>query len=586
MIRTVHRHLLVLALFLAAAICMTWPLAARIGTHLPHRDVSYDEFVSCWALAWGSHKVLARDFNGFFDGNILYPARLTFAYSEHLLGYLPIVLPVYGLTGNIVLARNLCHLINFVLVGYFTYCLVRRLGAGDGAAVFAGLAMAFVPHRFQQWHHLSLSGFEWTPLALLCLHRLVDRPGLLRGLAAGAAVGMQTLVGLYLGAALCLVSVLFVVCVAPVTGTWRRGRFWAGLGAAVAVVALANAPLVAPYVQARRAFGPAQVRLGTVAQGSAEPRDFGRVPETNRLLPMMGLPTERRTEHVAWPGAVVGVHALIGIVVVLRRRGVRRRGLFYLVAGVVFLVLSLGPMIRVNGDTVTGPYRILMNLLPPIRGIRAPARMTVFVSLCLAVLAGWGAAAVTRRLKRRAARAAYVAVVSVLVLAEFCSVPLPTIDARIDADARDLCAWLRAQGGRPIIAHVAPRPRSLRRDLLARQEYVTYLSTFHWQRLVGGHTSFVPRGYDRIREDLDAFPMSRSVDQMQALGVTWCIVHTASPAAPSTGPRLTPAKRFGTIHVFAVKPLGGGREVSRAPGAPPLSPAQAPGLGITGHGGA
>ena len=120
----VRRHLAVLVLFVAATVVMTWPLARRAADHLPDHG-NGDPLLCSWVLAWDAQHLLSGRFAGFFHGNVLYPAPYVLTYSDHLLGYQPFFLPVYAATGNIVLAYNVAYLLTFVLVGYFTYLLVR-----------------------------------------------------------------------------------------------------------------------------------------------------------------------------------------------------------------------------------------------------------------------------------------------------------------------------------------------------------------------------------------------------------------------------------------------------------------------------
>ena len=110
---SLRRHLAVLALLALVTVVMTWPLVARLGTSIPcsvYTCVNTDNVLICWILAWGAHKVLSLDLANFYDGNIFYPSPYSVTYSEHLLGWQPIVLPVYALTGNIVLAANVALL--------------------------------------------------------------------------------------------------------------------------------------------------------------------------------------------------------------------------------------------------------------------------------------------------------------------------------------------------------------------------------------------------------------------------------------------------------------------------------------------
>ena len=122
---------------------------------------------------------------------------------------------------------------------------------------------------------------------------------------------------------------------------------------------------------------------------------------------------ERDGEHMHFEGFLVMALGAVGLVSVLRRRdghtwrddvhegeepvaARRHRELRLLVlAGAVSVVLALGP--EVYG--VTTPFGLMHDHLPGFGGIRVAARLAVVAWLTLAVLAGYGFAVLTRRLR-------------------------------------------------------------------------------------------------------------------------------------------------------------------------------------------
>ena len=62
----------------------------------------------------------------FWNANIFHPEPLTLAYSEHLFAQAVQILPVYALTGNIILCYNLLFLSTFVLSGLGMFLFVRE----------------------------------------------------------------------------------------------------------------------------------------------------------------------------------------------------------------------------------------------------------------------------------------------------------------------------------------------------------------------------------------------------------------------------------------------------------------------------
>ncbi|HSP92189.1 MAG TPA: hypothetical protein VLN08_14840, partial [Vicinamibacterales bacterium] len=155
------------AMYSVIALALTWPLAAGLTRDIPW-DLG-DSVLNMWILQWGADhwlRFLGGDFGafrGYFHANIFYPEPLTLAYSEHLTAQVLQILPVYGLTGNIVLSYNLLFLSTFVLSGLGTFLLVRELTGSARAGFVAGLLFAFAPYRIGQFSHLQVLSSQWMP---------------------------------------------------------------------------------------------------------------------------------------------------------------------------------------------------------------------------------------------------------------------------------------------------------------------------------------------------------------------------------------------------------------------------------------
>jgi len=243
-------------LYTVATLLLTWPLAAGILRDIPW-DLG-DSVLNCWILQWGADRwlrLLGGDlaaFRGYFDANIFYPEPLTLAYSEHLTAQVLQILPVYALTGNIVLSYNLLFLSTFVLAGLGTFLLVRELTGSARAAFVAGLLYAFAPYRIGQFSHMQVLSSQWMPFALYGFRRYFDtrRAWPLAG-AALALVAQNWSCGYFL-LYFAPFAAAYVVYEVADRDLWRDVRVWASLGAAGALVAGATVPLLLPYLELRR----------------------------------------------------------------------------------------------------------------------------------------------------------------------------------------------------------------------------------------------------------------------------------------------------------------------------------------------
>jgi hypothetical protein len=248
-------------IYAVVTLFLTWPLATGLARDIPW-DLG-DSVLNCWILQWGADHWLRflggeiGAFRGYFNANIFYPEPLTLAYSEHLTAQVLQVLPVYGLTGNIVLSYNLLFLSTFALSGLGTFLLVRELTGSARAGLVAGLLYAFAPYRIGQFSHLQVLSSQWMPFALYGFRRWFDtrRAWPLAG-AAIALVAQSWSCGYFLlyFAPFAAAYVLYEIADRRL---WGDVRVWASLGAAAAAVLAATIPYLLPYVALRdHGFGP------------------------------------------------------------------------------------------------------------------------------------------------------------------------------------------------------------------------------------------------------------------------------------------------------------------------------------------
>jgi hypothetical protein len=221
----------------AITLALTYPLASRIGSTIPH-DAG-DPILNTWLLWWSTQAwPLTPEW---WNAPMFHPMRDAMALSELLIGLLPITAPTQWLTGSPLVAYNVAFLLSFPLCGLATYALAFELTGRRDAAWIAALAFAFGPYRMNQLSHVQVLSYYWAPLAILALHRYVrtGRPTWL-AVFAGAWL-MQTLVN---GYALFHVSVLIALWLA----WWARTRRVAfAIIAAWAIGAALLVPILLKY---------------------------------------------------------------------------------------------------------------------------------------------------------------------------------------------------------------------------------------------------------------------------------------------------------------------------------------------------
>jgi hypothetical protein len=245
------------AAYFGLALVMTWPLAGGLGRDVPG-DLG-DPLLNLWILGWGAEhlpQLVSGQLSGseFWNANIFHPEPLALAFSEHLFGQVLQILPIYWLTGNLLLAYNGLFLATFVLSGLGMYLLVREWLDADRSAIcwpafVAGVIYAFVPYRIAQLAHIQSLSSQWMPLAIYGFVRFIRGGGSgWRPLALGAAALLMQ--NWSCGYYLIYFSPFIVLIVMQQVLAGGRGsdwRMWAAFAAAAGFVTAGTWPFLSLY---------------------------------------------------------------------------------------------------------------------------------------------------------------------------------------------------------------------------------------------------------------------------------------------------------------------------------------------------
>jgi hypothetical protein len=303
-------------LLVALTVLLTWPYASRLADGVVDPG---DPLFTAWVLGWDL-RALGQAPLRLFDANAFHPHRRTLAYSDLLLGLVPLAAFPHLLGASVLLTHNLVLLLTFPLTGLAMFWLVRHLTGHAGAAAVAAVLHAFSHYRFSQLSHLQVLSHLWLPLVLLGLHRLVERGGRWRDACLVAvAITAQALTfghGAHLAA---VATVVFAAWAASPAGRPPLGRALGRGLAASAVAAAAAAPLVVSYLAAHRELGLRR-GLEEVVHYAARPTSYLAVPAGNRWLGDLTAEL-RRPEASLFPGGIALALAGGGLVAAWRRRG-------------------------------------------------------------------------------------------------------------------------------------------------------------------------------------------------------------------------------------------------------------------------
>lgn len=419
---------LAFAVFALASVLLTFPVAWQASEAAAGDGADSQLFL--WNHWWFA-QALSEGQNPYATDAIYWPGGATLYF--HTLS------PVNALAATAlapvmggVAAYNVLIIASFALAAWGAYLLARDLTRSEPAAYVAGAAFGFTSYHYAHaLGHLNLVTHFWLPLFALFFLRYLRAPtrrDLLMSALMAVGAGWTDL-SLLLNVALMAPLLAIGALVVWRDGAWRDLSWLRRAAMPGAAAAIGLAPLVILVVVGYLStpglggFGDEAPRYSLDALSYAVPTPllflYGSVG-------VVLTPEGTTTEATVFAGFIVLALAAVGIA-----RAPRVEARPWLVAGGIFYVLSLGPVLQVAGARlgVPLPYALFAHV-PLLNTLRTPARFALVVLLALAVLAAFGAASLLRRFAEARPRRAYpiVAAIALLVALEGAVLPFPVSD--------------------------------------------------------------------------------------------------------------------------------------------------------------
>jgi len=495
-----HTRLVLIALlvFVALTAVQTWPIAAA-PAHWARVD-NGDGALNIWAVNWvGTH--LFRDPVHVADANIFHPETRALAFSEMMLVQGAIAASAIALGAPPVLAFNVAVFAGFVLTGWAFCLLVQRWTGSWAAGYVSGSLAAFNAHTLVRIAHLQTLHLEFLALALFALDRLIASPRFRYACWLAIAFALHAMTSIYL--LVFAVWALLFATLARLTEIWRhRPRAAALYFVAAAMLAVL---LLYPYLS---------IYLGLRAEGLARGADEVVAASWHDYLATgarLHLPWSRpyiaSAASSSFPGIIALVLAVIALTIRVFRGDPRVRMCAVAAAGC--LVVSMAGRAPF--------YPVLHEWIPMLQAVRVQAHLGQVVLIMIAVIAGFGVAALSRRWAVARWWPAAAAGLVIAVNAEALRAPIGF-------------TWF--DGVPPVYDALIPERNAVIVELpfpIPQQWFLNgpYMvnSTRHWRPMLNGYSGFRPASYEQSYEAARAFPAQESLIALHDRGVTHVVVH-------------------------------------------------------------
>ncbi len=499
--------------FLAGAVLLTWPLAQHLGTHIP--GAGGDGLIFLWDMWWVKHALLTSHVNPFNCPFLFAPQGVDLTF--HTLWLLPAIIsmPMQGIFG-LVLSFNVLYLLGFVLTGLGMVLFFRQIRIGFPDNLIGAIVFTYSPYVIiRSLGHFNLTStwpIPWTVLFFWRLRRF-HRPrdavtfGILWACSLLTDLHYAYFLGLMIGLVLIYDIFVFLRHKNNITVIRLKKISLLGLLATFSFLLLAW-PEIISIIHLFLRHNDFRAVINTQIDFSLDLVAL-IIPNTiqsiwgNFLIPLRDGFGINGIEQSGYLGLVAIVLVIIGLWL-YRKHKQTSPFLRWVMLGMCFAVLSLGPFLKLAGNatfkiasfsfSVSMPFRVV-RLLPLVQSFRTPNRLQVMTCFCLAIAVAYSFKAlrvylnwdlpVHRQWKSKAFLLTII--ISSLIVLDVFPVPYPLLDARIPPVYSQIQRL-------PTVHTVLDIPLGWRSgdfELGDMQPQDQYYQTSHEKMMIGGYISRV-----------------------------------------------------------------------------------------------
>jgi hypothetical protein len=386
-----------------------------------------DSYIFLWNFWWIKEAVLSGE-NPYWTDAIFYPTGTSLAFHSYPLPYslatIPIQLVRPGLDG-LAISYNLVVFASFVVSGFAAYRLALFVTGSRSGALVAGLIYSFMPFHLLNASRLHVVALEFLPFYVLAQLRLEESPTRRNALQLGFWLAMTYYTSLEYALYLVLFSCVRLAWLVLLRRNALTRHYVAYVSLAAVLFTVIAGPLLYQQMRVYVLTGGKTIECPVEEAVGWSPAIASFVtpsrvhPIYGKLFGFAGFYRDGETVGMR-SETTLNLTALILAAIAFFRSELVGRW-FWGLAFSLFLVLALGPYLRITGTLATEipmPWLALYETVPPFRGGREPARFFPLAMLMITVPAALGVQRLSSAISVKRANLLVTGVVSLMVLFE------------------------------------------------------------------------------------------------------------------------------------------------------------------------
>jgi hypothetical protein len=376
-------EILVIVLYLVLTLILLYPFSV-LNMNSQLIGDGGDTWQGLWNLWWVKHSALSLA-NPFVTNYLFYPLGADL-YVHSLSPAAGFVTIPFQLTLGVIFSYNLLIILSFVLGGYGAYRLALYVTSDKKASVFSGIVFGFSTYHFARaWGHLNLVSIQWISFYVLFLLKMRKEASFKNVLLA---VFFLVLTGLMADLTYVFFLGLFTAFILVYDLLFDRQqikKFLLRLGIMVVVFLGVMSLIIGPFfigmLTGKYAYTGALSNDSVLY--SADLLSFFTPSSLNLFFGKYASDVASHFSVAGIEGAVYIGYTTLALAVFAAIR-LWKEAKFWVLGALAFMILSLGPVLHVYGNSSLPLPEALLGYALPI--FRTPSRLILIALLFLAVL--------------------------------------------------------------------------------------------------------------------------------------------------------------------------------------------------------